>query len=117
MGTDLSDAQWELIQPLLPAAKPTGRPRADDRRTLNSILYVLRTGCRWKDLPDRYGSSVTCWRRLDQLKRGQQIGLTRRGKGSKLMLVVESHGLPIGGLVTSAQKAEVKLAEPTLLIR
>jgi hypothetical protein len=74
-------------------------------------------GCRWKDLPDRYGSSVTCWRRLDQLKRGQQIGLTRRGKGSKLMLVVESHGLPIGGLVTSAQKAEVKLAEPTLLIR
>jgi transposase len=66
MGTDLSDAQWELIRPLLPAAKPTGRPRADDRRTLNGILYVLRTGCRWKDLPERYGSSVTCWRRLDQ---------------------------------------------------
>jgi transposase len=66
MGTDLSDAQWERIQPLLPVAKPTGRPRADDRRTINGILYVLRTGCRWKDLPDRYGSSVTCWRRLDQ---------------------------------------------------
>jgi transposase len=66
MGTDLSDAQWELIQPLLPVAKPTGRPRANDQRTLNGILYVLRTGCRWKDLPDRYGSSVTCWRRLDQ---------------------------------------------------
>jgi transposase len=42
------------------------------------------------------------------------VGLTRRGKGSKLMLVVENQGLPIGGLVTSAQKAEVKLAEPTL---
>jgi transposase len=51
---------------------------------------------------------------LYQLKRGQQVGLTRRGKGSKLMLVVESQGLPIGGLVSSAQKAEVKLAEPTL---
>jgi transposase len=45
MGTDLSNAQWELIRPLLPAAKPTGKPRADDRRTLNGILYVLRTGC------------------------------------------------------------------------
>ena len=66
MGTDLSDAQWELIQPLLPAVKPTGRPRADDRRPLNGMLYVLRIGCRWKGLPDRYGSSVTCWRRLDQ---------------------------------------------------
>jgi transposase len=66
MGTDLSDAQWELIRPLLPPAKATGRPRANDRCTLNSILYVLRTGCRWKDLPERYGSSVTCWRRLDQ---------------------------------------------------
>jgi transposase len=61
MGIDLSDDQWELIQPLLPAPKPTGRPRADDRCTINGILYVLRTGCRWKDLPDRYGSSVTCW--------------------------------------------------------
>jgi transposase len=62
MGTDLSDAQWELIRPLLPTAKPTGRPRADERRTRNGILYVLRTGCRRKDLPDRYGSSVTGWR-------------------------------------------------------
>jgi transposase len=46
MGTDLSGAQWERIQPLLPVAKPTGRPRADDRRTINGILYVLRTACR-----------------------------------------------------------------------
>ena len=66
MGTDLSDAQWECIQPLLPPANATGRPRADDRRTLNGSLYVLRTGCRWQDLPRRYGSPVTCGRRLDQ---------------------------------------------------
>jgi transposase len=66
MGMDLSDAQWELIRPLLSPAKATGRPRANDRCTLNGILYVLRTGCRWKDLPERYGSSVTCWCRLDQ---------------------------------------------------
>jgi transposase len=45
MGTDLSDAQWERIHPLLPVVKPTGRSRGDDRRTINGILYVLCTGC------------------------------------------------------------------------
>ena len=63
---ELSDAQWKLIQPWLPAPKRRGRPRADDRRTINGVLYVLRTGCRWRDLPGEYGSSVTCWRRLNQ---------------------------------------------------
>jgi transposase/quinol monooxygenase YgiN len=62
----LSEAQWARIRPLLPANKRTGRPRADDRRTLDGILYVLRTGCRWHDLPDIYGSAVTCWRRFAQ---------------------------------------------------
>ena len=62
----LTDAQWERIRPLLPASKRTGRPRADDRRTLDGILYVLRSGCRWHDLPAAYGSAVTCWRRLAQ---------------------------------------------------
>ena len=47
---ELSDAQWKLIQPWWPAPKRRGRPRADDRRTINGVLYVLRTGCRWQDL-------------------------------------------------------------------
>ena len=41
-----------------------GRPRADHQRTLEGILYVLRTGCRWQDLPPEYGAPVTVWRRL-----------------------------------------------------
>jgi transposase len=41
-----------------------GRPRADDGKTLSGILYVLREGCRWDAMPLRYGSPVTCWRRL-----------------------------------------------------
>ena len=51
MKGDLRDDQWELIAPLLPSQKKRGRPRADDRRTLNGILWVLRSGARWKDLP------------------------------------------------------------------
>jgi hypothetical protein len=44
--TDLTDAQWHILQPLLPAAKPGGRPRAVDmREIINTILYLNRTGC------------------------------------------------------------------------
>jgi len=52
---DLTDQQWQRIQPLLPEHKPTGRPPADDRRVLNGILWILRTGAPWRDLPERYG--------------------------------------------------------------
>lgn len=60
----LSDEQWERIRSLLPPRAHEGRPRADDRRTLDGILYILRTGSRWQDLPRAYGSHVTCWRRF-----------------------------------------------------
>jgi transposase len=63
--TELTDEQWQHLRPLLPLPrKGRGRPRADDRQTLNGILYVLRTGCRWEDVPREYGSPATCWRRL-----------------------------------------------------
>lgn len=62
---ELTNEQWAVIEGLLPARrKGPGRPRADDRQTLNGILYVLKTGCAWADMPERYGSYVTCWRRL-----------------------------------------------------
>jgi transposase/tetratricopeptide (TPR) repeat protein len=61
---EISDAQWARLQPLMPPPAKEGRPRAADRRTLDGILHVLGTGCRWQDLPRRYGSPATCWRRL-----------------------------------------------------
>jgi transposase len=63
-NTELTDEQWSNLAPLLPPRRPRGRPRADDRKTLNGILFVLRTGCRWEDVPREYGSPTTCWRRL-----------------------------------------------------
>jgi putative transposase len=54
--SDLSDAEWSLLLPLLPCAKPGGRPRSVDlRRILNGIFYLLRTGCAWRYLPTTYG--------------------------------------------------------------
>ena len=63
-NTELTDEPWEILAPLLPPRLPRGCPRADDRKTLNGILYVLRTGCRWEDVPREFGSSTTCLRRL-----------------------------------------------------
>ncbi len=60
----VSDAQWAVIDALLPPAASTGRRRADDRRTLEAILYVQRTGRAWADLPPELGDDATAHRRL-----------------------------------------------------
>lgn len=57
---------------LLPPQARTGRPRADYRRAINGIPYVLITGCKWEDMPREYGAPVTAWRRL---KRWQEEGI------------------------------------------
>ena len=56
----MTDAQWRRLEPHLPPLKPrTGRPNEDHRRILNGILWVLRTGAPWRDLPRRYGPTGT----------------------------------------------------------
>jgi transposase len=63
----LTDEQWTLISDLFPIPKLDprgGRPRADVRQCLEGILWVLRSGARWKDLPRSFPSYVTCWRRF-----------------------------------------------------
>ena len=63
----VTDAQWEKIKKHLPPRKKSplgGRPPADDRACFEGILWVLRSGARWRDLPDCYPSASTCWRRL-----------------------------------------------------
>src|ERR1700745_518332 len=51
-STDLTDDQWHILQPLIPAAKPGGHPRTVDmREVLNTLFYQNRTGCQWDMLP------------------------------------------------------------------
>lgn len=62
----LSEKQWAVIEPLLPRQDFTkgGRPRADDKRVFEGILWILRTGAQWDELPQKYGDPSTAWRRL-----------------------------------------------------
>jgi putative transposase len=60
--TDLTDAQWKIIKPLIPPTKPGGRPRAVDmREVLNTLLYQARTGCQWELLPHDLLPKSTAW--------------------------------------------------------
>lgn len=49
--SDLTDEQWDIIEPMLPTPKPRGRPPADLREIINAIMYVARAGCTWRMLP------------------------------------------------------------------
>jgi transposase len=59
---DLSDEEWAVIAPLLPE-QGRGAKRGDDRKVLNGIFYILRTGAPWRDLPERYGPRTTVYNR------------------------------------------------------
>lgn len=66
---EIPDALWEKIKPLLPKAKPkkkSGRPRMNDRKAINAIFYVLRTGCQWKALPRSLGAPSTVHDRFQE---------------------------------------------------
>lgn len=57
---DLTDAQWERLEPHLPPERPrTGRPNHSHRRMINGMLWIARSGAPWRDLPERYGAFGT----------------------------------------------------------
>jgi len=64
--SDITDKQFQLIEPFIKRRRrKTGRPPADPYEVVNGMLYVLSTGCRWRDLPHDYGVSyVTCYRQF-----------------------------------------------------
>jgi transposase len=69
MRYELSNKEWSIIRMMLPT-KPRGVPRVDDRRVLNGIFWVLRSGAPWRDLPAIYGPRTTCYNRFVRWRRG-----------------------------------------------
>ena len=98
--SDLREAEWARLEPMIPPARPGGRPRQTDmRKAMNAILYLLRTGCPWRYLPrDCFPPRSTVYNIFRQFQReggweaiGAELGLARadgtrgqpRGGGSR----------------------------------
>ena len=71
--TDLTDRQWQIIKLLIPSAKPGGRPRKQNMRSIvNAVFYVVRTGCQWRMLPHDYPKWKTVY---DYFRNWKQQGV------------------------------------------
>ena len=115
----LSDAQWEKIQPLLPKLKRRrrGRPPKDNRVVLEGILWVLKTGARWRDVPKEIGTSGTvCWKRM---RRWDQQGVWLRIWRAFLSELDQRGRLDwqesfLDGSFAPAKKGATELAKPSV---
>ncbi|ACE84721.1 IS5 family transposase, orfA [Cellvibrio japonicus Ueda107] len=114
---ELTQQQWEMVKPYLPQhdviQQGKGRPRVDSRHILEGILWVLRTGAPWKDMPSRYPSYQTCHRRyqewvengvLENILRGLLADLESRGK-------IDLSEVYIDGSFASAKKGALALVK------
>ena len=91
---ELTDFEFAAIEPHFPN-KPRGKKRVDDRRVLNGIFWVLRSGARWSDVPERYGPPTTIYNRFN---RWQKKGVWDRLMDeitTKIHALVDACGLPI----------------------
>jgi len=90
---ELTDKQWEVVESILPKSKSRagkrGRPTVDKRSVVNGILWILRTGAQWRELPDRYPPYQTCHRYFQRWSQTGMLGkllkklaqdLVKRGK-------------------------------------
>ena len=112
MQVQISDELWAVIAPLLPpppSHAKGGRPRVADRRALNGILYVLRTGLPWNYLPrdGPWASGPTCWRRLHEWQQAgvwerlHRLLLDRLGAAGQIdwsRAALDSSGIPAKGV-------------------
>ncbi len=129
--SDLTDAQWEFLQPMLPGTKKYGRPPTDRRRVINAILYVLKGGIPWRQMPTTYPRWKTVyhvfrawsldktWAALKSVKsdgHGGEVGYDagKRIKGRKRHVLVDTLGLLLGVVVTPASCPERDGAQQVL---
>ncbi len=82
---DMSDAEREILRPVLPR-KHQGPRRVHDRRVMNGTFFVLRTGTPWRDLPERYGPYTTCFNRYNRWSgNGTRASIMERLQGVRAM--------------------------------
>jgi len=115
---ELTDEQWLLIEPLFdkpPVVATRGRPRRDERQVMNGVLWILRSGARWADLPERFPPYQTCHRRFQEWVKDGKLrkiletlaqDLLERGK-------LDLSETFIDGTFVSAKKGALKWERPS----
>ncbi len=115
---ELTDEQWSLIEPLFdkpPVVATRGRPRRAEREVFNGVLWILRSGARWSDLPERFPPYQICHRRFQQWVRDGRLlkmletlaaDLQTRGK-------LDLSECFIDGTFVSAKKGASELEQPS----
>ena len=103
---EMSDVQWSTIVKHLPKPAKTGRPRCDDRITINGILFVLTTGCRWADMPEKYGSKSTAHLRFQELQQKEvwKKVLSKLIKSAHMQEKIDLQNISIDSSTVSAKK-------------
>ena len=112
---ELTDEQWLLIDDLFPetpVGPKGGRPMVASRPCVEGIIWILRSGARWKDLPERYPSVTTCWRRL---QKWTEAGIWGKAWGRLLRKLdlqgrVDRRESMADGTFASAKKGVIRLA-------
>lgn len=108
----LLDAMWVRIEPLLPPHPPQpkgGRPFACNKACFAGIVYVLRNGIRWNDMPEQFPSSTACWNRFD---RWTKLGLWSRIWAIVLVELGAAGKLDLSELAIDATFAEARKGGP-----
>src|SRR6266704_661103 len=107
--TDLSDAEWERLAPLIPPARTGGRPRTTNmREALNALLYLLRTGCQWAMLPKEFPPRSTVYNIFRQWQRDGDWDRIHDALRQQLRGQMEREASPSAGIIDSQS---VKSAE------
>ena len=102
-ASNLTDAEWSLIEPFMPAPSQCGRPRSVSLRVIvEAILYMLATGCQWRQIPREFAPFTLC-RRLKKGAQGQDFGRSRGGFSTKIHLRTNAEGLPIGIILSPGE--------------
>lgn len=116
--SDLTDAEWALIEPHIPPAKRGGRRRAVDvREVLQGVLYVLETGCQWRHLPKNFPPRSTVWEYFDLWRYDGTLDRIHETLYLALREVAGRDASPTAGIidsrtVKSAEKGGLRARKP-----
>ena len=102
---DMTDSQWDAIKKYLPKPAKTGRPRCDDRITIDGILLVLSSGCRWGELPEKYGTKSTAHLRFQKL---QELGVWHKILASLIKRAHKQHKLSLKKILVDSSSVPAK---------